>query len=422
MSSIIFTIPAMHLPMDAACSLSLAFSLAPSLKSLSPRAWDACANPDAGKAPDPACPMPGAHALERDNPFLSYGFLRALEESQCVGDASGWVPFYGLVHDGAGALVGAAPAYLKAHSMGEYVFDHAWARAYEQAGGHYYPKLQLAVPFTPVTGRRLLAANVPHAEAVKTALLRGFENAMHELKLSSIHITFPDAQDAAFLERHNYLARIGEQFHFRNRNFRDFADFLDSLASRKRKAIKRERKIAVQAGLSIEPLTGSDLTEAHFDAFFEFYMDTGARKWGHPYLNRAFFSLLRETMADKILLVLAKRAGRYIAGALNLMGQDALYGRYWGAVEHHDCLHFELCYYQAIDHALAHGFSRVEAGAQGEHKLARGYEAVKTHSAHSFSSPALRRAVKTFLADERRFVEDALELYAAHAPFKQQVP
>ena len=397
-------------------SLNLILDFTTTLKDIPAQDWDACANPYAAIASDTVTLPPDG---ERDNPFLSHAFLRALETSGSVGGKTGWAPFYCLVRDEADTLLGATPSYLKAHSMGEYVFDHSWAQAFQRAGGNYYPKLQVAVPFTPVTGRRLLVRAGGQETRVRAALLTGLAKAMADTKASSINFTFPDSIDAAHLESAGYLHRIGEQFHFHNQNFTTFDDFLATLASRKRKAIKRERKIALEAGLTVEQLTGADLTKAHFDAFFEFYIDTGARKWGHPYLNRAFFSHLRETMADRVLLILAKRGGRYIAGALNMIGRDALYGRYWGAIEHYDCLHFELCYYQAIDYAIKHRLARVEAGAQGEHKLARGYQAVKTHSAHSFASPALARAVGAFLEQEREFVEDTLETYARLVPFKK---
>ncbi len=356
------------------------------------------------------------------NPFVSHEFLLALETSGCVGRRSGWTPRHLVVQDGAGAVVAVAPCYLKAHSYGEYVFDHGWADAYARAGGAYYPKLQVAVPFTPATGPRLLVAPGPQAGAARAALIEGLTALRDQTGASSVHVTFPNDADASALEGAGWLRRTGEQFHFLNEGYRSFEDFLAALASRKRKAIRRERREAVAPGIEIERLTGAAIAEAHWDAFFAFYMDTGSRKWGSPYLNRRFFSLLGQSMADRVLLVMARRGGRYVAGALNLIGHDALYGRSWGAVEHHPFLHFELCYYQAIDFAIERGLSRVEAGAQGEHKLARGYRAVATHSAHAFADPRLARAVATFLARERAEMAEIIRLYGEHAPFRKAAP
>lgn len=313
----------------------------------------------------------------------------------------------------------ACPTYVKSHSMGEYVFDHAWADAWERAGGNYYPKVQVCVPFTPVTGPRLLI----HADAERStaaqALIMGLHQIRDRCEASSIHITFPTQDDWTTLSQADFLPRTGKQFHFINHGYRDFDDFLSRLAARKRKMIKRERKDALSAGIEIEQLTGSAITETHWDAFYEFYMDTGARKWGRPYLNRAFFSLIGARMSERILLVMAKRAGRYIAGAINFIGDRHLYGRNWGCIEHHPFLHFEVCYYQAIDFALAHDLARVEAGAQGEHKLMRGYEPVETYSAHFIHDASFARAVKHFLNQERAQINAEIDLYAAHLPFKK---
>jgi len=350
--------------------------------------WDACGNPN-----------PSAF-----NPFVSHAFLKALENSNAVGRKSGWLPRHLIFEDEAGAIAAAAPAYVKSHSQGEYVFDHGWAEAYEQAGGHYYPKLQIAVPFTPVPGPRLLVKPGPRANDDEQLLATAAIELARQGGLSSVHLTFLSADTAERLSALGFLTRTGQQFHWQNRGYASFDDFLASLASRKRKAIRKERQTAVEPGIEIEHITGRDITEAHWDAMFEFYMDTGNRKWGRPYLNRAFFSQLGQTMPDSCLLVLAKRGGRYIAGALNLIGGDCLYGRYWGATEHHPALHFEVCYYQAIDFAISRKLARVEAGAQGDHKLARGYLPVETYSAHWLSDPGLHRAVERFLKRERTLV------------------
>ncbi len=372
--------------------------------------WDACANP-----PDPSEPEAGG---ERFNPFISHAFLLALEQSRSVGGRSGWAPTHVLVEDEAGRLLAAAPTYIKSHSQGEYVFDHGWAQAYAQAGGRYYPKLQVAVPFTPATGRRLLVAPgaPPDARATLIAGLRGLCKAINA---SSIHVTFANAGDCEALSAAGFFQRTGEQFHFANPGYRDFEEFLGALSSRKRKNIKRERKDALGDDIAIEWITGAALKKEHWDAFFAFYMDTGSRKWGNPYLTRAFFDRIGASMADRILLVMAKRQGRYIAGALNLIGDDALYGRNWGAIEEHPFLHFEVCYYQAIDFAIRRGLKRVEAGAQGEHKLARGYRPVPTFSLHDFADRRLGEAVAEYLARERVAVEETIALYDEHAPYRK---
>ncbi len=380
-----------------------------------PAAWDACANPSQA---------PATAGGERFNPFLTHAFLEALESSGCVGGRTGWIPAHVLVEtqEEKGTqeqkLVACAPAYFKTHSLGEYVFDHALADAYERIGERYYPKLLVAVPFTPVPGRRLLvAADAP--DFARTALVEGLRAVTKQTGVSSLHVTFPDGGDWDFLGASGLSQRKGQQFHFFNRGYETFDDFLATLASRKRKAIRKERATALAAGIEIEWATGAGLSEAHWDAFFAFYLDTGSRKWGRPYLNRKFFSALGAALADRILLVMAKRDGRFIAGALNLIGDDALYGRNWGAIEEHPCLHFELCYYQAIDFAISRGLKRVEAGAQGEHKLSRGYEAVPTFSAHEFSDPRLARAAADFFQREAEAVDGMIEEYAELAPFKK---
>jgi len=303
--------------------------------------------------------------------------------------------------------------------MGEYVFDQGWADAYERAGGRYYPKLQICAPFTPAPGRRLLVAKGPRADEALGALISGLRGLMEKVGASSTHVTFLTRGEWEQLGARGFLQRTNKQFHFFDRGYGDFEGFLNSLASRKRKAIRRERKDALSAGVEIEWATGASLTEAHWDAFFAFYMDTGSRKWGTPYLTRKFFTLLSETLADRVLLIMAKREGRYIAGALNLIGDDALYGRNWGCIEEHPFLHFEVCYYQAIDFALSRGLKRVEAGAQGEHKLLRGYEPIETYSAHAIADPRLEKAVAQFLLEERREMARVIEAYAEHTPFRK---
>jgi predicted N-acyltransferase len=353
------------------------------------------------------------------NPFLSHAYLSALEESGSATAKTGWLGHHLLLEHADGSLAGAVPAYLKSHSQGEYVFDHGWADAFERAGGQYYPKLQCTVPFTPATGPRLLTGVDADPALFKPLLASGIRQVTEKLGASSAHVTFLPESEAAILEDEGFLRRTDQQFHFINHGYRDHSDFLDALASRKRKALKKERRAALENGISIEWLTGRDLTEDIWDQFFVFYMDTGGRKWGRPYLNRAFYSLIGERMADDILLVMAKREGRYVAGAINFIGSDALYGRHWGCIEDHPFLHFEVCYHQAIDFALSKGLSRVEAGAQGEHKLARGYVPVTTHSAHYIAHAGLRRAIADYLKREREDVEEAGEYLDGHSPFRK---
>ena len=331
------------------------------------------------------------------------------------------MPRYLLAERTDGTLVGAAPSYVKTHSRGEYVFDHGWADAYEHAGGAYYPKLQISVPFTPVTGPRLLARPGPQAPFIRETLGEALSKLTDANNLSSAHVTFLTEPEWRLLGEQGYLQRTDQQFHFENRGYASFEDFLGELSSRKRKTIRRERKDALSPGIDIVWLTGSDLTEDAWDAFFSFYMDTGSRKWGQPYLTREFFSRIGETMANRIVLIMAKRAGRTIAGAINFLGADTLYGRNWGAIEHHPFLHFEVCYYQAIDFAIANKLRWVEAGAQGEHKLARGYLPHTTYSAHYISDPGLRRAIAQYLKRERAYVEAASGELAAAAPFRKDL-
>jgi predicted N-acyltransferase len=348
------------------------------------------------------------------DPFLSHAFLSALEESGSATAATGWRPLP-IAIDGTDARPAAVmPAYVKSHSLGEYVFDHGWADAFERAGGDYYPKLQIAVPFTPVPGRRLLAREA----GLAPALIAAAELVVDRHKLSSAHATFLTPDDAMLFEKAGWLIRVDRQFHWINQGYASFEDFLATLASRKRKAIRKERAAAI-AGLEIVHLGGGEITEAHWDAFWAFYQDTGARKWGQPYLTRAFFSLLGERLGARLLLILAQRDGKPIAGALNLIGAEALYGRYWGCVEEVPHLHFELCYYQAIDAAIARGLARVEAGAQGAHKLARGYRPVPTFSAHYLRDPRLRDAVADYLAAERRAVAREIAALDEMTPFRK---
>ena len=398
----------------------LTVRVATSLKAVPAGAWNACANPLAllGAVSVPSR-ADGNDAADRDNPFVSHEFLAALEESGCSGGRSGWSPAYLLVEDGAGRLLGATPSFLKSHSQGEYVFDHSWADAYERAGGRYYPKLQVAAPFTPATGPRLLVAEGPRADEARAALIAGLEALRAQTQSSSVHVTFAQEPDIATLKQAGYLERNDLQFHWQNDGFASYEDFLATLASRKRKALRRERREALSAGITIEALSGRDLSEAVWDDFFAFYEDTGSRKWGRPYLNRAFFSRVGAAMGERIVLIMARRAGRYIAGAINFRGANTLYGRNWGCIEDHPFLHFEVCYHQAIDHAIAHGLARVEAGAQGEHKLARGYRPVITRSLHHIADPGLRRPVAAYLAQEREQIAAAQAALEAESPFRK---
>ncbi len=347
------------------------------------------------------------------NPFVSHAFLALLEQSGSVGPRTGWQPAPLLAEQGD-RLVGALPAYLKTHSQGEYIFDHGWAEAYERAGGAYYPKLQIAVPFTPVPGPRVLAQD----DGIGLALLRAAQAVVDQNGLSSAHATFIAPQEVALFERAGWLIRTGSQFHWDNRGYHSFDDFLSSLASRKRKAIRKERASA-QSVVDIVALRGADIKPEHWDAMWAFYQDTGARKWGRPYLTRAAFDVMGAEMAEQILLLLAYQDGEPVAGALNFIGADTLYGRYWGARAAIPNLHFELCYYQAIDHAIALGLARVEAGAQGEHKLARGYGPVPTYSAHYIPDPGFRAAIADFLVREKQAVAHEMDWLEGHTPFKR---
>ncbi|GLQ57502.1 GNAT family N-acetyltransferase [Devosia nitrariae] len=352
-----------------------------------------------------------------DNPFLDHAFFLALEESGCAAGRTGWQPQHILLNDAAGTPVGLMPLFLKSHSMGEYVFDHGWANAFDQAGGSYYPKLQCSVPFTPVTAPKLL---VPSGSLdVRTHLLAAAQQLARQHGASSVHATFVPEEEADQVEAAGWLKRVDTQFHWYNHGFSTFEDFLETLSSRKRKTIRRERRDALAEGLRVEWVTGSDLREHHWDAFFEFYEDTGSRKWGRPYLNRRFFSLLNQTMADRIVLMFAYDGPTPIAGALNFVGRDRILGRNWGCTRDVPFLHFELCYYQAIDYAIAHGLAVVEAGAQGEHKLTRGYEPTSTYSVHWIAHPGLRRAIADFLERERLSVVHEQEVLDRYTPFRR---
>ena len=377
--------------------------IVPRIADIAAEAWDACANPD------PAL----------FNPFVAHGFLKALEDAGSVGGRSGWSPRHLVLHDACGAIAACAPAYLKSHSQGEYVFDHSWAEAYENAGGRYYPKLQIAVPFTPVPGPRLLVRPGPDSADNEALLAQAAIEVVTRSGLSGAHVTFLGEAQWQRLGAAGYLQRTDQQFHWRNQGYATFEDFLGSLASRKRKGVRKERDEALSSGLTIAWRRGAEITEADWDAFFAFYMDTGSRKWGRPYLNRQAFSLIAAASGDRCLLMLAMRDGRPVAGSLHMIGGDCLYGRYWGAIEQHPCLHFELCYYQAIDFAIAHGLARVEAGAQGEHKLARGYLPTKTYSAHYIADRSLRRAIADYLGRERAYVDAAGDQLAECAPFRK---
>jgi len=377
--------------------------IASALSEVDAGAWEACANPRG---------MPF-------HPFTSYPFLSALEDSGSAVAKTGWGAQHLLLEDDSGGLAAVMPLYLKGHSQGEYVFDHSWADAFMRVGGQYYPKLLSAVPFTPVTGRRLLLRPDAKPCEAEDVLIAGAIALAKRGGWSSVHVNFPTKAEWDRLAGSGCLAREGQQFHWTNDGYSCFEDFLAALASRKRKQIRKERAEALANGITIRWLTGRDLKETHWDAFFSFYMDTGNRKWGRPYLTRRFFSLIGERMAEHTLLILCERAGRPIAGALNFIGGDALYGRYWGAIEDHPCLHFEACYYQAIDFAIAHKLARVEAGAQGEHKLARGYRPVPTYSAHWIAEPGFRDAVARYLVSERRMVAAEIEALDAHAPFRK---
>ena len=379
-------------------------SVLQSIKTISSSEWNRCANP----------------ASEEYNPFLDHAFLRALEESGSAVAETGWQPFHLCLKE-AETAVGVVPIYLKSHSRGEYVFDSGWADAYYRAGGEYYPKMQVSVPFTPATGRRLLVGDLPERDNIEEQLLHALVQVAQQIKVSSLHMTFLPKTQWDRAGKFGMLQRMDTQFHWRNNGYDNFETFLADLSSKKRKNIRRERREAVSNDITIEWITGSDFRESHWDAFYEFYVDTGNRKWGSAYLTRSFFSLLSELMPDRTLLILCKRNGRYIAGAINFIGEKTLFGRNWGCREDHRFLHFETCYYQAIEFAIANQLESVEAGAQGSHKIARGYLAQPTYSAHWVRDAGFRDAIAQFLKDERKYVEQDIQWVESHTPFRTKL-
>ena len=382
----------------------ISIKIVDTLLSVSETDWDACAAPEAVNEARPL------------DPFTTYRFLRALEESGSVGNATGWHPYYILAISG-NQLLGCAPMYVKTHSQGEYIFDHSWANAYERAGGKYYPKIQVAVPFTPVPGKRLLANN-ENQEKAFPILLEGIKSFAAKNNLSSAHITFCTFDEFKKGGNLGLLKRTSSQYHWKNDRYKNFQDFLDALSSRKRKNIRKERERARSFGGEIVRYSGEEITEQHWDAFWNFYQDTGRRKWGQPYLTRNFFEIAGEKLKNELLMILAEIDGNPIAGALNFVGQDALFGRYWGCTENYSNLHFEICYYQAIEYAIENRLSRVEAGAQGEHKLARGYMPSHTYSLHWINNNSFSKAVAQYLDEERLAVGEEMEILSNYGPFK----
>ncbi|UTW54270.1 GNAT family N-acetyltransferase [Kordiimonas sp. SCSIO 12610] len=375
-----------------------------SISEIPKTSWDACNN-----------------ASANSSPFLSYDFLNALEISGCVNAETGWHPQHVVLYNTSDEtdILAVMPLYLKGHSQGEYVFDHGWADAYERAGGRYYPKLQSSIPFTPATASKLLVKDCNNRQTYEQALISSAIQFARNAEISSLHLTFVPEREAASYKDMGLLIRNDQQFHWFNKGYQTFDDFLNALSSRKRKQIRKERRTALENGITIHHFSGDDLKEEHWDAFFEFYIDTGNRKWGQPYLNRQFFSEINKRMADKIVLMMCERGGDYIAGALNFIGSDTIYGRHWGCIEDHPCLHFETCYYQAIEYAINHGLKCVEAGAQGPHKIARGYEPTKTYSAHYLRDEGFHKAVENFLQMETREVDAHIEYLGERTPFKK---
>jgi predicted N-acyltransferase len=390
---------------DTAEAPTIAITMHASISEISAEDWDACACPEVAD---------GGRAY---HPFTTHRFLKALEDSRSVGTGTGWDPSY-LTAEMDGQIIACAPLYAKSHSQGEYIFDHNWAHAWERAGGRYYPKLQIAVPFTPATGRRFLTRPGFEAEGI-SALVQGAIQVAADNALSSLHVTFCTEAEAIAGEQIGLLRRRTQQYHWENRDYDSFDGFLADLSSRKRKTIRKERQRAQDFGGTIHHFTGDQIEPEHWNAFWDFYQDTGARKWGTPYLTRRFFDLAHETLRDDILLIMAERDGQWVAGALNVIGRDTLFGRYWGCVEDHPCLHFELCYYQAMDYAIAQGQARVEAGAQGEHKLSRGYLPVYTHSLHWIGDPGFSDAVARYLDAEAQAVGEDIEILTNYGPFRK---
>lgn len=379
---------------------AIAIRMADGIEEIGAAAWDACAG--------------------TDNPFLTYAFLHALEASGSACTETGWRPRHLVAEDSRGRIVGLVPMYLKSHSYGEYVFDHGWADAYRRAGGRYYPKLQVSVPFTPVTGPRLLVADRPDRAAIRAGLVEALAAVAERGGVSSLHVTFCTGNEAETLAAGGFLIRSGFQYHWENRGYRSFDDFLAALSHGKRKSIRKERRDVAAQGVEVVALSGDELRAEHWDRFFEFYHATSDRKWGSPYLTRDFFARLHAAMADKVVLMMARQDGRWVAGALNLAGRDALYGRNWGSYGEFRFLHFEACYYRAIDVAIARGLARVEAGAQGEHKVQRGYLPQPTWSAHWIRDPGFRDAVQRFLQQETAMIRAEMTELQQHAPFKHQ--
>ena len=386
---------------------SIEVTLINTLKDIDQLTWDQCACPEAEN---------GTHPID---PFTTFRFLSALEESNSVGQGTGWSPHYLIArqnHD----VIGVMPFYLKGHSQGEYIFDHNWAQAFSHAGGRYYPKFQIAVPFTPVSGRRILA-KPDYEEVVGDAFVKKAKQIADDNQVSSIHFTFCTDKELKQSEKWGFLSRKNLQYHWLNKDYKDFDDFLTALSSRKRKALKKERRLALQFGGEISLLTGTEIMPNLWNSFWKFYQDTGARKWGVPYLTRSFFDIIQEKMRDDVLVVLAHREGKHIAAALNFIGRDTLFGRYWGCSEEHSCLHYELCYYQAIDYALTNNLKKVEAGAQGEHKLARGYLPTITNSIHWFLNKDFHSAVEKYLNEEKSIIDEQTDQILSESPFKKQV-
>ncbi|HFB2048655.1 MAG TPA: hypothetical protein TECP_01015 [Hyphomicrobiaceae bacterium MAG_BT-2024] len=376
--------------------------IAGTINSIPAELWDACANPTENNY----------------DPFVSHAFLKALEDSETIRPQTGWQPTHLILKTPGCEIEGCMPLYVKSHSRGEYVFDHSWADAFKRIGGIYYPKLLSAVPFTPVTGRRLLIRPGKNYIEREKHLIDGAIELTHSYNLSSLHINFLSEQEWIRTGEAKLLKRTDQQFHWLNQNYTSFEDFLSGLVSRKRKAIRKERLQAIQRGISIEWLNGTDIKESHWDSLYLFYLDTSKKKWGHPYLNRKFFSLLGATLSEKCLLIMVSKDGRYIAGALNMIGGNCLYGRYWGSIEHFPCLHYEVCYYQAIDFAIRHKLKRIEAGAQGEHKLSRGYLPTPTYSSHYILNPYFRQAVASFLSNELTYVKHSRNALLKLGPYR----
>jgi len=383
-----------------------------SIREIGQSRWDFAANP---YLTDPDCGIPF-------DPFVSYNFLSALEESGSAAAETGWAPYHLMLEDDEGKTLGIVPMYLKSHSQGEYVFDYNWADAFERAGGRYYPKLQISVPFTPATGRRILTARSDKQAEYEEHLISGVMQVAKKLEVSSVHATFLTEPQYDQMGQLGFLQRTHQQFHWLNDDYESFEDFLAALSAKKRKNIRRERRGAIENGIEIERLTGDTIGEHHWDAFYQFYVDTGNRKWGSPYLTREFFSMVGKSMSEDILLVMCKRDGRYVAGAINFIGSECLFGRNWGCVEHHPFLHFEVCYYQAIQFAIERGLKRVEAGAQGTHKLARGYLATHTYSAHWIVNESFSEAVRHFLDQERAHIDEEIDYMEEHSPFRKNSP